>query len=167
MVDGEHFFPHITLYSVVIPNKNIGTAIKMVSQVAAQTNKLGLVAESPQKGYEGFIIQLITPSPTLSHLHQSIVTALNPLREGLMAQSFVSQKHLSAQAKINIKKYGHANTMESFEAHLTVIRYQKEHAALTALSNLDIPISPVSFDHISIYKWGKHQSELIDKFNLQ
>ena len=113
VLDGINFFPHITLYSPVFPEKNLDQIIETVGAWSGGLGKVDCIFHKAADE-NGFVILECVPIPELTGLHNSAVNSLNPLREGRHKAKYDTPEYqagLSDEQKYNIAAYGYANIM--------------------------------------------------------
>lgn len=170
ILDGRNFFPHLTLYSPEYPLRQINEVIKKVESLTKQLNPVEMKFEG-LKSNQGFIVLDFVLTPALKKMHETIVEALNPLRQGHHREKFDApdyQMKMSVEQRDNIIKYGYPDAMNLYQPHLSVIRLKDEKVAKEIGKKIAWPAKEFIIDTLGVYKMGKHGTciELVAEFKL-
>ena len=107
---------------------------------------------------QGFISLEIKNSPDLQRLHESLVAALNPLREDIFRQEFLDSYHMDFPInKIQqAKQYGYPDALDLFEPHLTLSRLQSPEVAKGIAADIELVEKAFTATRFGIYEMGEH-----------
>lgn len=172
VLDGVHFHPHITIYSPEYPASNLNKVLKVVQKVAESTAKIPFIFKQI-KSVQGFIVVYFEESSEIKHLHEEVVTKLNPLREGHLMKKYQpgADYHLkfSSKQQENIEKYGYHRAMDLYRPHLTITRLQDASSAKIVACHLNWKVPQFTVEKLAIYVTGDHGTcrELIHEFPLK
>jgi 2'-5' RNA ligase len=122
---GDDIIPHISLYHISIPKKNLSKLKKALHQYCLN---LPIITTQSDKYYQhiGYVHLSIIKTKALLKLHLDIANLLNPLREGLlnneMKNYLATDKDLTINQKAYINKYGHPSIDKGFHPHITITK---------------------------------------------
>ena len=122
-VKDSRFMPHITLYQLECPIRNLDKLKSTLSSIAKATRTLNLVAGPFEISPNNFAAWVVLPNDRLDELHRKVVQGLNPLREGLMLPHMRGdpfRSSLTPEESENLRKYGMAKVGSSYEPHITL-----------------------------------------------
>lgn len=166
-VDDKNYFPHLTIYMLEIPIKNLDAVFEKVKQI---TNSI-----SPIEGVfgdfnsnSGFMDVEVKKTTKLQKFHEQIIEEINPLRFGYKINNQKKLKNKDLK-KDNILKYGFPYAMELYRPHLTLGRLKNEKLAQEKIKNIRWPIEKFRIDTIGVFKSGDHGTcvKLLKKFKLK
>lgn len=173
MIDGENFFPHITLYSLEVGKDKKDEVIEKVSNIALSHQKFTFKIKPPQKGRKGFIISLIEKNNSLTVLHQTVVQNLNTLREGHIEERYhidTIARELSDEEKSNINTFGRPDVFEYFDPHFIITALEDETKVDDVLQEIDWNITSQEAATITVDYLDKtinyKKATNLAKFNL-
>lgn len=121
--DGE-YYPHSSLYMLQLNEKDLDKVKEVLAKIAVSTNELSLVAT----GYcqkEGFIDIEYETSEQLKRLQNDVITALNPIRDGMREKDKARMLEATGLALQNFEKYGYKYVGELFRPHITFTRFSE------------------------------------------
>ena len=124
VLDGKNFYPHVSLYQAAYPDKNLPRIEKQMAAVAHSSKKFSLRIKGCSTLW-GFIFLDAVLNIPLQELHESIVSSLNDLREGMLMDSvkdMLSSSDVSEKMKNSIRAYGSPLAMETYIPHITLCR---------------------------------------------
>ncbi|OGK12768.1 hypothetical protein A3B40_00975 [Candidatus Roizmanbacteria bacterium RIFCSPLOWO2_01_FULL_37_16] len=113
------YCPHISLYQTRYPQKNFARINSQVEKIAAAFTPFQISLNGFSKNW-GFIFYDVEPNEVLQRLHESIVDALNPLRNNFIPDSQLRLTGLTAKQKNSIEKYGHVFVKKTYVPHLSI-----------------------------------------------
>lgn len=134
-LDGNDRPPHLSLYSAAYPLHNLDK----ISLVMEQLSVLAKGVEVELSGYSvfsGYLFYDALRSRRLMSLHESVVDALNPLREGLISDDQKGLFGLTKQQKAAISEYGYVSVKDTFMPHVTLARLSDPNQAEQAINVL-------------------------------
>lgn len=169
VLDGIQFHPHITIYPPEYPEENIVKVLETVERITKSIKpiKFKYAGLDANQGYIGVNFK---PSPDIQETHELIVSGLNALREGRIREKYNdSQMEFTSSQLENVKRYGHPDTMDLYNPHLTITRLKDENEAEEILSTIKWNIPRFIIDKIGVYKTGEHGTcrELLKEFTLK
>ena len=168
VLDGIQFYPHITIYPPEYPGEKVSEVLETVEQVSKSFSpiKFKYSRIGSLQGYVGISLE---NTLEIKAIHQQIVEALNPLREGRIREKYseYQMQFTTAQLK-NIEGYGYPDAMNLYDPHLTITRLKDEDKLEEAISAINWDILEFIVDKIGVYKSGEHGTcrELVKEFNL-
>lgn len=154
----QSFKPHISLYHVTVTKKNFSEMVRRLRVIGGRL-KVGPLAILPYKNQPHLAVTKIA---WLQNLHQSVLVAINPLRDKTFSDAWDNGAKYGNIVKSvhrkNIQKYGSPIVGKIFDPHIT----------LTVLNDLDdrvratqtIPLKKYKFipTAITICQIGKYHS---------
>lgn len=169
ILDGVNFYPHITIYPPEYPEGNITKVLETVERTARSLNQLDFKFKNLDSG-QGYLGIAFEHSDEIQQAHEKLVSALNPLREGRVRDKYAEcHMEFNSEQLQNIEKYGHPDTMDLYNPHLTITRLKDENKAEAILSTTNWDIPEFTVGKIGVYKMGEHGTdrELIKEFSLR
>ncbi|MBI3443615.1 hypothetical protein HY008_03010, partial [Candidatus Woesebacteria bacterium] len=168
VLDGKTLYPHLTLYQLEVPDKNLSIVKKRLSNI------FKLVIKAKFDHYfgseSGFLSWDCSTDKNLFGLHKEIVKSLNPLREGLsLPLEKLKYNFLTDQHYLQIEKFGSSGLFEYFRPHITITRLKRGDIYKKALHILPHkkPLV-VNFKKAALGKLLIHGSvtQIIEEYNL-
>lgn len=168
VLDGKTHYPHLTLYQLEVPDKNLSIVKKQLSNIFKSiiTAKFDHYFGSQS----GFLSWVCPRNKNLFDLHKKVVKSLNPLREGLLLPSKkLRYNHLTDKDYLQIEKFGSSGLFEYFRPHITITRLKSGDTYKKALNFLPHkkPLI-VNFKKAALGKLSIHGTvtEIIEEYNL-
>lgn len=152
------FRPHITLYQGYFPNGNIDALTASLQEIAEDCKKfvlgMGEFYVSPGR----FVWWNTEKSSYIYGLHETILNAANPLREGLIAPATQQQlEELGERERENVIKTGLIYSGELYVPHVTLTRLTKASDMIPAHQALgEREEGSFTIDKIVLAKMGDH-----------
>ncbi len=167
-LDGVNFYPHVTIYPPEYPEGKVSEVLGAVEQIAKSISPARFKYRriDSLQGYVGISFE---NTLEIKAIHQQIVEALNPLREGHIREKYSEyQMHFTDVQLENIEEYGYPDAMSLYDPHLTITRLKDESRTEEIISTINWNISEFTINKIGVYKSGEHGTckELIKEFNL-
>ncbi len=147
--------PHITIYMIDFPIKNIPTVKKRLKKLSGQIKHLKLTALRYRQNADGFIDVSYRKSQGVQDLQKKVVKILNPLREGLIRKKDRQRMNgFDARLQTNIRRYGYRSIGKDYFPHLTLTRLQSTKKKVIST----IPKKDFSFNAVTIglFHLGQH-----------
>lgn len=170
ILDGKNFYPHITVYSPLYPERNIDKIVAAVSELAGNypAMEFKYIKVLSNQGFIGLEYEY---TKGIKEFHEAVVRALNPLREGYHKPKYDTHDYrmkISEEKKQNIAEFGYPNVMSLYHSHLSIIRLKDEKVAEAAAGELAWDIPSYIGDTVALYKMGWHGTciEPIKEFKL-
>ena len=168
VLDGKNFYPHITVYSPLYPEKNLKKVVNKVGCFIDDFEVINLKIKKIKAG-QAYIGVEFEYTDEIKKFHELIVKKLNPLREGNYKSEYDVSDYrmkISEEKKKNIAKYGYPNAMTLYRPHMTIIRLKNEAEAKKVASKINWKIKNFKTDAIAVYKMGEHGTciELVKEF---
>jgi 2'-5' RNA ligase len=164
VLDGIDIIPHTTIYSPEYPGKNLEKVIETTENIAKEFSPIEIKFKNiwPDVGW-GYVIASFENSDKIKNIHEKIITALNPLREG-----HIFKEEEVGERKENIEKYGHPNVMNFYNPHVTITRLKDETNFEKIVSELNWKIKKFKVDTIMVCAMGEHGTcrKIIGEFKL-
>jgi len=170
VLDGKNFFPHITVYSPLFPEKNIEKIIEATEKLVQKFKVLEMkyLKITPNQGWIGVEFE---NTDEIKSFHEAVISEINFLREGHQLPEFENfdyRAKLSQEKLNNIDKYGFPSSMTLYHPHLTIIRLKGTDEADQIASEIKWDIPSFKSDMVVIYKMGEHGTcvGLVKEFKL-
>ena len=168
VLDGKTCYPHLTLYQLEVPDKNLAIVNKQLSNIFKST--ITAKFDHYFGAQNGFLSWSCLRSRNLFDLHKEIVKSLNPIREGLLLPlEKLKYNFLTDQHYLQIEKFGSSGLFGYFRPHITITRLKKGDNYNKALQILPHkkPLI-VNFKKAALGKLSIHGtvSEIIAEYNL-
>jgi 2'-5' RNA ligase len=154
-LDQTTYMPHITLYQAAYPATNLD-ALKIELREIAKRPPFDIELDG-FSCLDGFIYYNVTGSAQLTRLHNNVVQALNPFRQGILLPpiaDLMANPQTPTHIKTNIKTYGSPNVRNSYVPHLTITRLQDWDKAQEAVNSLTSVRSPLNVHTICLGTMG-------------
>ncbi|MFH1226085.1 MAG: 2'-5' RNA ligase family protein [bacterium] len=158
---------HLTIYMTEFPLKNIEQIKNLLKKISLETKSFKLVSNGYRQNPDGYIDVSYKPPRELKILQKKIITALNPLREGLIRKKDQEGlKNMKGQGAQNIKRYGSYFAFSNYRPHLTLTKLPNYKA--DALKKLKPQNFSFMVKQIVIFYLGEYGSckKQLAKFNL-
>lgn len=161
------FVPHLTIYMLDFPKKNERKVTATLRKLAKEARPIRFTSLRYRNSGGGYTDVLYKKNRSIIQLQKKIITAINPLREGVIRAKYkTGLASLSKQVKKNIKMFGFSSLGREYKPHLTFTRFAEGRKAILK----DLPRQDFSFDanEIGLYHRGKHGTckKLIAKSRL-
>ncbi len=149
--------PHITLYYVEFPAKNLDEILKATEKICKSTKAFDMIFTKAAFAYDYFFAYF-EKTPELLELHNKLLAELNPLREGHLKEKYIAGSlelaELSEAEQGNVLKYGHLNCGSTFNPHLTITHYDEhKHPKLNEMPKLEFDTFPA--ESVIIFTGGE------------
>ena len=168
VLDGKTHYPHLTLYQLEIPDKNLFIAKKRLSDIFKSTISANF--DHYFGGSHGFLSWDCSKNKGLFELHKAVIKNLNPLREDLVLPAKkLKYNFLTKQDYLQIEKFGSSGCFEYFRPHITIARFKHGNSFKKALQILPRRKSLiVNFKKAALGRLSIHGTvtEIIEEFNL-
>lgn len=169
VLDGLHYFPHLTLYSPEYPEKNVDEILLATENIVAGTEPF-TATSTLFNSHLGYIDLAMEKTDLWEKLHEAVVTRLNPYRENHIRDKYLSElaRYSSIQQKY-IQAYGYSEVFTTFRPHITITRLKDEARAKELAQNLTTPFQSFQVTELAAYTMGDHGSctGIIKEFPLQ
>lgn len=167
VLDSKSFYPHITIYGVEFPTRNLEKVFSEVESLAKKLVgvKFTFQKVATEKGYIGIECDC---TEEFRAAHETIIEKLNPLRDGHIREKDNQKSSEFSEKEENIQKYGHPEVMNLYKPHVTVIRLKDERVAEKTAAEIKWPVKEFVLDRIGIFKMGENGTciELLKEFKL-
>ncbi|HSD55715.1 MAG TPA: DUF1045 domain-containing protein [Candidatus Saccharimonadales bacterium] len=114
--------PHLSLYMTQLKVTDLDEAKALLSGIATRTRTFNLAAIN-YGAEEGYFEVGYRRTNALDALQQSVVTAVNPIRDGMRVKDKIRMESAVGIALENFKKYGYPNIGELFRPHISFTRF--------------------------------------------
>lgn len=171
ILDNENFFPHITLYQLIIPAKNLQPLIKTLEDLSLMIDPLELKFTAI-KSANGFVAAYFSLSEELLKVDKLVVEKCNPLREGYKVSDYWSEQYknypLSKAELEKMKKYGYFLIQDLLDPHITLTRIKNPQIDSEITSSLNWQDVKFKVAELGLYILGENGTcnKLIKKFDL-
>lgn len=120
--------PHLSLYMANISPQNLDRAKDALAAIAERTPPIALTAASYAINAHGMTEIFYEKTPEITRLQEDVLTAVNPLREGLRERDPVGRsiqyrmRQASGELARNFDVYGYDEIGSYFNPHITLTR---------------------------------------------
>lgn len=165
-----NLLPHITLYEAQFPVSNVNNIKSAIQDIVNKTKTFHAQLTSISIVYDTFVFWNCQKTKEIQSLHERIVRALNPLRNGLIRPDLLKMKNLSKEDKHDIHAFGALLIGPRYQPHMTITRLVNTTDGDTALQLLpkykseSMKVTEIAFGYL-----GKHGTvyDIIESFPLQ
>ncbi|MEK7079041.1 MAG: 2'-5' RNA ligase family protein [Patescibacteria group bacterium] len=162
--------PHITLYQAQFPLSRVRKMRSEVQDIVNKTKKFEVPLTSISIAYDTFVFWNCQKTNDIQSLHERIVRALNPLRDGLIRPDLLKMKNLSEEDKHDIHVFGALLIRPRYQPHMTITRLvnatddKKALQLLPKYKSESLKVTEIAFGYL-----GKHGTvyNIIESFPLQ
>ncbi|MCD4760934.1 DUF1045 domain-containing protein [bacterium] len=171
ILDGQNFYPHLTIYPPHYPAENLPKIINSVEGIIQDAGVIKMVFSEvgSKNGYVAIYFQL---TPEIKALHKNLVEVLNPFREGYINPKYseaAKMERFTSQEIVNIKDYGYPYVMDCYyHPHLSLIRLEDVEQAKAVINDVEWNIKEFKVDKLILHRIGDNGGaiEVIKEFNL-
>ncbi len=159
--------PHLSLYMFRAEEEKLPAIIEKLQSIAARTESLSFESNQYVQD-EGYIDADYQKTNAVRELQQTVVGAINPLRDGLRPRDEAKLEHIDAVAQQNLRQFGDWRIDELFRPHITFARFK---------NRLPIPLedmgAPTAFNgrypKLALFEMGPNGTcvRKIKEFDLQ
>lgn len=156
VLDGKTHYPHLTLYQLEIPDKNLSIVKKQLANIFKST--ITRKFDHYFGAQNGFLSWDCPRNKNLFDLHKEVVKRLNPPREGLLLPSKkLKYNFLTDKDYLQIEKFGSSGLFEYFRPHITITRlksgdeYQKALHILPQKKQLIVNFKRAALGKLSVH----------------
>lgn len=126
ITDYKNFDPHITIYHVKFPRANKEKVLAIVESIANETKSMAFRPEKVNVKFN-FLGITFEVTDSIQELHENIVTQLNPLREGIIKNTYIEKaESYSSTEREYIAKYGYPYVFTEYRPHITIVNLEHE-----------------------------------------
>src|SRR3989344_3393213 len=170
-LNNSNFFPHLTLYQIVIPAKNLNLLKSQLESILKKVQPAKFTI-TDIKAANRFIFASFDLNNEIKKTEDLVVDSLNSLREGNTVSEYWSKQYLNAnfsdKEEENIKKYGYFLVKDSFDPHITITRVKNFNEAETMIKLIEWSVAEFTSSAIGIYILGDNGTcvKFIDQLAL-
>jgi len=125
--------PHITLYMGLFPERETASVKCELAKIAAATPPFQVSLRCIESAREGYLFWNADIETALRRLHEMVVTALSPLRRGMIRDKYLAGLNdFSEDERRNIREHGFPWVFQQFRPHLTIGCIEEKKVAATA-----------------------------------
>ena len=147
--------PHLSLYSAKYPSENQDQIEEQVRTIAASTSPVDIILQGFSI-FSGFLFYDALKSDKLLKLHEQLVSALNPLREGLISDTQRQLTNLTDEQQKAIEIYGYVSVGRLYMPHVTVTKMVNPQVAKQAIALLPKETHIFQAKEIAIAPFASH-----------
>jgi len=171
VLDGVEYLPHATIYPGEFPVKNLEEMENTLEIIAHELSPVEMVFKY-NKAENGWLGPNFEYSQEIRKIQETVVEAINPLREGRIREKHQSTEYLTSisnEQRRNVEKYGYPNLLDLYEPHLTLIKLQDLKMTKKVSSQLDWKIKSFVCDELGLFVSGENGTcrKLIKRFKLK
>ena len=153
-LDEETNLPHSSIYMVQLKESDLAEVQARLADIAAATRSISLEADCyMQSG--GYLDANYARTPAIDALLDKVVTAINPLRDGMRPQAKHHLAYVGEQEKKYIEQYGDHRVAEFFRPHLTLTRFKNSNP-IPVEDLLDPRIFNATFTELALCEMGSN-----------
>lgn len=160
--------PHITVYQLIIPDRNLDRLIKILEDLALKLppQNFRFAGFEEHSGY--LSVQLDLP-PRVKLFQEEVVKSVNFLREGRSLIGEEEALNYPESQRKNIAEYGFDNLLDFYNPHITITCLSDPEKAKRFISGLNWTENEFSCSAIGLYSLGEFGTckELIREFKLR
>lgn len=131
------FYPHVSIYMLQLKISDFVQAKQLLADLASSNQPPVLTATRFWQSKQFTDVEY-DKSDTVGHLQRMVVSALNPIRDGMRVKDEKRMTEATGMKLENFKKYGWDSIGELYRPHLTFTRF-------TQYQNIDdLQLPPVS-----------------------
>lgn len=119
--EGE-YFPHVSLYMVQLNLDTIDNIQNALEKIARSTGPISLTAKDFHQE-NGYIDIEYERNQIIDDLQNTVLDAINPLRDGLRKKDEERIKTSTGVELENLQKYGYRSVGSKFAPHVTLTRF--------------------------------------------
>ncbi len=171
VLDGRNIHPHITIYSPEFPSRNLDRLLAEIESVVKRNSEFSVTFDDPVTE-DSYIVVKLKDSPDHKALHMDVLTAANPLREGVLRKKYMDEELLAGldhNARRNISKYGYDKVRDNYPRHISIIKYSENETAEKQISSLEWGIREMKVQNIGVFEMGPFGTctKLVSSFHLK
>lgn len=172
-LDEVGVIPHVTVYQLECPLKNLDELSSTISSIAKATTNMSLVANSIGMLPGRFVAWIILPNDKLEELHNCVLEKANPLREGMFLERGIP--HSSGRSPLedeNLRRYGMTLVGSLYTPHITLGGIARGASVDASALSRVLRVTPSTFEvkEILITKLNDTRrgtiSEILERFAL-
>ena len=145
-------YPHVSLYMLQLDTDSVEAVKNRLAAIASSTAPLHLRVTRYWQAMQFFDAEY-EKSNEIGLLQEEVVSALNPLRDGMRPKAVEHMKEAVGLAFENFQKYGWDTIGELYRPHLTLTRFTRDQD-IDSLSLPDIGMFTGSFNSIGLFEMG-------------
>lgn len=165
VLDGKKYFPHITLYMMELPLKNLNKVRKILKDYASRTKSFKINSFKYRQKKDGFV-DVSYKDKQIKNLQKEVISLLNPLRGGLLREREITRmKELSERQKKNVLFCGHRDVGSDFYPHLTFTkleRFDKKILSKIKKDNFSFKVNKIALFYLGEYGTCNKLIEIFD-----
>lgn len=148
------YYPHVSLYMTQLKVADLAIITTLLAQIASQTTVFNLTATRYDQAH-GFIDAEYQRNQKIDALQQAVITAINPLRDGMREKDKARMLEATGLALENFRRYGYKYVGDFFRPHMSLTKFSNQ------LSFDTTQLPPVSyfsgtFDSLGLFEMGNH-----------
>lgn len=171
ILDNINYFPHITIYSPELPEKNKAQIFESIEEIAS--NSLPFEATIDKLStHKGYIDYQIKKDENWLKLHEQIINTINPLRENHIRAKFSNPEELAKlteEQQNYILKFGYPEVFNTYRPHVTISRIRDENKAEALISKLEFNPTTFLANNLTVFTMGEHGTctSIIKEYNFK
>lgn len=146
------YFPHASLFMLQLNDGDLEKARSLLAEIASKTSVLDLKATNYEQKEAYVYVEYVRNEQT-DTLQQQVVTALNPIRDGMREKDKASMLEPSGVAFENIQNFGYKYVGELFHPHITLTRFSKAQPEAESLLP-ELPTFNGMFTKLGLFETG-------------
>jgi hypothetical protein len=160
--------PHITVYQLIIPDRNLNRLIKILEDLALKLPPQNFRFAGFEE-HSGYLSVELSLPPRVKLFQEEVIKSVNFLREG---RSLIGEEGASNYPKSqrkNIAEYGFDNLLDFYNPHITITCLSDPENAKKLISELSWTENEFFCSSIGLYSLGEFGTckELIREFKLR
>lgn len=169
-LDGSNNFPHITIYQLIIPDKNLKELIRRLDQIAKNLRPQFFEFTDFEVHF-GFLGASFKLTDSIKTAQKKVVEGVTDLREGKKVLE-VNDPRVESWPKSHkqiVARYGFDNLFDFYNPHITITRLVDLDRAKKLTGKLNWPFGEFDSNSIGLYSLGEFGTcnKLIREFKLK
>lgn len=121
MLGRVRYKPHISLFHVAVKKVQVPEMIRRLKSIASSVilSTITVLPIEPYDGGAGYSMQ-VSKTKTLQRLHESVLRAINPLRDRKFPNTWKYPELQQPRYKKNVQRYGSPVVAGFFAPHVTI-----------------------------------------------
>jgi len=124
-VDGERFYPHLSLLNMVLPEYNLEKVKTVAQEYFINYSGINIETMDIFCSISGIVMLRVKKNQQLTLLHNEILNIFNPLRDSLINDKYKEERYLEAlyeKDRSLILKYGNKWVLDNYDPNITFAR---------------------------------------------
>lgn len=164
----ENNNPHINLYDIDIPSRNIDAIISKLEKFVKNKEKFDVDLSKVKNFKFGIIYIECVNNPILQDTSNTIVDLINPLRENIKTEDYYQPwREYTNEQLVSLNLYGNPNVKSTFYPHIT-LGFVDPTLIENAVeeTNINLDISTIKVDSIDLVIQN-NSGKIVNRINFK